>query len=51
MVVPYTYFRTKLVLLGKSKAEIKDSIKVAMEKNAPSRGQGDVLHDVERYIS
>ena len=31
-VVPYTYFRTKLVLAGKSKAEIKESIKTAMEK-------------------
>jgi len=31
-VVPYTYFRTKLVLAGKSKAEIKQSIKTAMEK-------------------
>jgi hypothetical protein len=31
-VVPYTYFRTKLVLAGKSKAEIKESIKKAMEK-------------------
>jgi len=31
-VVPYTYFRTKLVLAGKSKAEIKASIKAAMEK-------------------
>jgi hypothetical protein len=30
-VVPYTYFRTKLVLAGKSKAEIKESIKIAME--------------------
>jgi hypothetical protein len=35
-VVPYTYFRTKLVLAGKSKAEIKKSIKTAMEKkNCP----------------
>jgi hypothetical protein len=31
-VVPYTYFRTKLVLAGKSKAEIKESIKTAMGK-------------------
>jgi hypothetical protein len=31
-VVPYTYFRTKLVLVGKSKAEIKQSIKIAMGK-------------------
>jgi len=31
-VVPYTYFRTKLILAGKSKAEIKESIKTAMEK-------------------
>src|SRR5258708_20118338 len=31
-VVPYTYFRTKLVLAGISKAEIKESIKTAMEK-------------------
>src|SRR5260370_12576611 len=31
-VVPYTYFRTNLVLAGKSKAEIKESIKTAMEK-------------------
>jgi hypothetical protein len=31
-VVPYTYFRTKLVLEGKSKAEIKASIKTAIEK-------------------
>ena len=31
-VVPYTYFRTKLVLAGKSKAEIKKSIKISMEK-------------------
>ena len=31
-VVPYTYFRTKLVLAGKSKAEIKGSIKTAMGK-------------------
>jgi hypothetical protein len=31
-VVPYTYFRTKLVLAGKSKAEIKESIKIAMKK-------------------
>jgi hypothetical protein len=31
-VVPYTYFRTKLVLAGKSKAEIKESIKIAMER-------------------
>src|SRR5580658_7616290 len=31
-VVPYTYFRTKLVLAGKSKAEMKESIKTAMEK-------------------
>jgi hypothetical protein len=35
-VVPYTYFRTKLVLAGISKAEIKQSIKTAMEKkNCP----------------
>jgi hypothetical protein len=31
-VVPYTYFRTKLVLAGKSKAETKESIKTAMGK-------------------
>jgi len=31
-VVPYTYFRTKLVLAGKSKAEIKEAIKIAMEE-------------------
>jgi hypothetical protein len=31
-VTPYTYFRTKLVLAGKSKAEIKESIKTAIEK-------------------
>ena len=31
-VVPYTYFRTKLVLAGRSKAEIKESIKIAMGK-------------------
>ena len=31
-VVPYTYFRTKLVLAGKSKAEMKESIKTAMER-------------------
>jgi hypothetical protein len=31
-VVPYTYFRTNLVLAGKSKAEIKESIKTAMGK-------------------
>jgi hypothetical protein len=31
-VVPYTYFRTKLVLAGKSKAEIKERIKTAMGK-------------------
>ena len=31
-VVPYTYFRKKLVSAGKSKAEIKESIKTAMEK-------------------
>ncbi len=31
-VVPYTYFRTKLVLAGKSKAEMRESIKTAMEK-------------------
>jgi hypothetical protein len=52
-VVPYTYFRTKLVLAGKSKAEMKESIKTAIEKKriARSRGRGDVLHDVERCIS
>ena len=50
-VVPYTYFRTKLVLAGKSKAEMKESIKTAMEKKiARSRGRGDVLH-VERCVS
>jgi hypothetical protein len=31
-VVPYTYFRTKLVLAGRSKAEIEESIKTAIEK-------------------
>jgi hypothetical protein len=31
-IVPYTYFRTKLVLAGKSKADIKQSIKTAIEK-------------------
>jgi hypothetical protein len=31
-VVPYTYLRKKLVLAGKSKAEIKESIKTAMGK-------------------
>ena len=31
-VVPYTYFRTQLVLAGKSKAEIKESIKAAIER-------------------
>jgi hypothetical protein len=31
-VLPYTYFRTKLILAGKSKAEIKESIKTAVEK-------------------
>ena len=52
-VVPYTYFRTKLVLAEKSKAEIKESIKTAMKKKriARSRGRGDLLHDVERCIS
>ena len=45
--MPYTYFRTKLVLAEKSKAEIKESIKTAMKKKriARSRGLGDVLHD------
>jgi hypothetical protein len=51
-VVPYTYFRTKLVLAGKSKAEIKESIKIAMGKRiCPSRGRREVLHDVEKCIS
>jgi hypothetical protein len=31
-VVPYTYFRTKLVLAGKSKGESNESIKIAMGK-------------------
>ena len=31
-VLPYTYFRTKLILAGKSKTEIKESIKTAMAK-------------------
>jgi hypothetical protein len=31
-VVPYSYFRTKLVLAGKSKAEIQENIKTAIEK-------------------
>jgi hypothetical protein len=31
-VVPYTYFRTKLVLAGKSKTEMKENIKTAMKK-------------------
>jgi len=31
-VVPYTFFRTKLILAGKSKAEMIESIKIAMEK-------------------
>ncbi len=31
-VVPFTYFRTKLILAGKSKDEIKESIKIAIEK-------------------
>jgi hypothetical protein len=51
-VVPYTYFRTKLALARKSKAEIKESIKSAIKKRiACSRSRGDVLHDVERCIS
>jgi hypothetical protein len=31
-VLPITYMRTKLVLAGKSKAEVKESIKAAIEK-------------------
>ena len=35
-VVPYTYFRTRLILAGKSKTEIKESIRTAMgKKNCP----------------
>src|SRR5580693_10760366 len=32
-ILPITYMRTRLALAGKSKAEIKDSMKTAVEKN------------------
>ncbi len=44
-VVPYTFFRTKLVLAGKSKAEMIESIKAAMErKELPALEPGAICY-------
>src|SRR5258708_38068652 len=45
-VVPYTYFRTKLVLAGISKAEIKESIKTAMKKKELPALEGGAMCDM-----
>jgi len=48
-ILPITYLRTKLVLTGRSKAEVKEGMRTAVEKKElPALEPGrHVLHDVE----